>query len=134
MHGAEVRPLERTADIPNPTEHPPLPAPNVLLNASPDFRQRGVLLIKPSHPFLNASHVEGATSVTPFSVIQYPRNVNPRSIRPMNVVSGCCSTRSFRSVSLAVTMARRGLQRVGAKERIGTGGGLIREGTTSGRD
>jgi hypothetical protein len=28
------------------------PTPNVLLNASPDFLQRSVLLIKPSYPFL----------------------------------------------------------------------------------
>ena len=45
-------PNERIADAPNTTHHPPLPAPNVLLNGSPDILQRGVLLIKPSYPFL----------------------------------------------------------------------------------
>src|ERR1017187_1868049 len=38
-------------------------------------------------------------------------DVNPRSTRPMNVLSGCCSTRSSRSISLTITMARRRLHR-----------------------
>ena len=36
----------------NSTTTPPLSAPNVSLNASPDSLQRGVLFIKPGHTFL----------------------------------------------------------------------------------
>ena len=45
-------------------------------------------------------------------------DVNPRSTRAMNVLSGCCSTRSSLSVSLTITMARRRLHRVGANHPI----------------
>jgi PEP-CTERM motif-containing protein len=48
------RPLERIAHayIADATEHPPLPAPNVLPNAPQDFFLWRTLLIKPSNAFL----------------------------------------------------------------------------------
>jgi hypothetical protein len=80
------------ADIPHPAPRPTLPAPNVLLNASPDFLQRGVLLIKPSEPFLKCfpsgrHNSRGALLRNPIS-----ENVNPSAIRPGRVRDTSCLT------------------------------------------
>jgi hypothetical protein len=43
-------PPARSGDFPDPTEAPPLPAPDVLPNAPPDLFLWSILLIKPGDP------------------------------------------------------------------------------------
>lgn len=92
------------------TPDPDPPSPNVLTDT--EFIR--TLLIKRWIRLANRSRVGAATLVRPPGANSYPRNVKPRTIRPIKVLSGCCSTFNARSVAFTTRIAARNFQRVGA--------------------
>ena len=62
---------------------------------------------------ISCSTARGAIS-SPASFITDPRKSSPRSTRPINVLSGCCSTFNSASVSLTIQTAARNFQRHGS--------------------
>jgi hypothetical protein len=63
-----ARPRERKADITHTTDHPPLPAADVLPNAAPDLLRRRILLAEPDKAILS----DATTSAASRLILGYP--------------------------------------------------------------